>query len=126
MNRPLTIPSHRRPVPPGEILLREFLEPLGVTQADFAKRIGVTAARLSEIIHGKRPLTMDTALRLERALGFKAEAWLRMQLAVDMFDALHGPASRAVANIKPITTTRGPRVVGRAPARIRPVKVRHV
>lgn len=67
MNRPLTIPSHRRPVPPGEILLREFLEPLGVTQADFAKRIGVTAARLSEIIHGKRPVTMDTALRLERA-----------------------------------------------------------
>lgn len=125
MNRPLTIPSHRRPVPPGEILLREFLEPLGVTQADFAKRIGVTAARLSEIIHGKRPVTMDTALRLERALGFKAESWLRMQLAVDMFDALHGPASRAVANIKPITQARGPRVLGSAPARVRPAKLRH-
>lgn len=125
MNRPLTIPSHRRPVPPGEILLREFLEPLGVTQADFAKRIGVTAARLSEIIHGKRPVTMDTALRLERALSFKAESWLRMQLAVDMFDALHRPASRAVANIKPITPTRGPRVLGSAPARVRPAKLRH-
>jgi addiction module HigA family antidote len=105
MNRPLTIPTHRRPVPPGEILLREFLEPLQITQAAFAKRIGVTAARLSEIIHGKRPITMDTALRLERALGMKAESWLRMQLTVDMYDALHGPAARVVANIKPVVTT---------------------
>jgi antitoxin HigA-1 len=102
MNRPLTIPAHRRPVPPGEILLREFLEPHQITQAAFAKRIGVTAARLSEIIHGKRPITMDTALRLERALGMKAESWLRMQLTVDMYDALHSPAARVVANIKPV------------------------
>ena len=107
MNRPLTIPTHRRPVPPGEILLREFLEPLEITQAAFAKRIGVTAARLSEIIHGKRPITMDTALRLERALGMKAESWLRMQLTVDMYDALHGPAARVVASIKPVKMTRG-------------------
>jgi addiction module HigA family antidote len=91
MNRPLTIPTLRRPTPPGEILLREFLEPLQITQAAFAKRIGVTPARLSEIIHGKRPVTMDTALRLERALGFNAESWLRMQLTVDMFDAFNGP-----------------------------------
>jgi addiction module HigA family antidote len=102
MNRPLTIPAHRRPVPPGEILLREFLEPLGVTQAAFARRIGVTPTRLSEIIHGKRPVTIDTALRLERALGFKAESWLRMQLAVDMYDASRGPAARELAKIKPI------------------------
>lgn len=102
MNRPLSVPSGRRPVPPGEILLREFLKPLGLTQSDFAKRIGVTAARLSEIVHGKRPITMDTALRLERALGFKAESWLRMQLTLDMYDATHGPTARAVAKIKPI------------------------
>lgn len=103
MNRPLTVPTHRRPVPPGEILLREFLEPLKMTQTAFARRIGVTAARLSEIIHGKRPITMDTALRLERALGMKAESWLRMQLTIDMYDALHGRAARAVASIKSIT-----------------------
>lgn len=119
MNRPLSIPTHRRPVPPGEILLREFLEPLHITQTAFAKRIGVTAARLSEIIHGKRPVTMDTALRLERALGMKAESWLRMQLTVDMFDALHGPTARHVANIKPVVMTsaqrtpRRPRTVTR-------------
>lgn len=121
MDRPLAVPTHRRPVLPGEILLREFLEPLHLTQADFAKRIGVTAARLSEIIHGKRPVTMDTALRLERALGFKAESWLRMQLTVDIFDALHGPASRAVANIKPIATAHVP---AQPRKRHRPMKAR--
>jgi antitoxin HigA-1 len=103
MNRPLTIPSHRRPTSPGEILLREFLEPLGITQVAFAKHIGVTNARLSEIIHGKRPITMDSALRFERALGFSAESWMRMQMTVDMYDALHGRLGKAVGRIKPIT-----------------------
>jgi len=116
MNRPLTIPTQRRPTPPGEILLREFLEPLQMTQAVFAKRIGVTPARLSEIIHGKRPVTMDTALRLERALGFKVESWLLMQLTIDMFDALHGPVARAVAKIKPIAPKATPRRAARSRA----------
>src|ERR1035441_963651 len=101
MNRPLTIPTHRRPTSPGSILLREFLEPLGITQSAFAKHVGITTARLSEIIHGKRPVTMDSALRFERALGFSAESWLRMQLTLDMYDALHGPAAKSVARIKP-------------------------
>lgn len=107
MPRPVSIPSHRRPTPPGEILLREFLEPLEITQAAFARRIGITAARLSEIIHGKRPVTMDSALRFERALGFAAESWLRMQLAVDMYDALRGPAAKSVAKIKPFGRAEG-------------------
>jgi addiction module HigA family antidote len=100
MNRPLTIPTHRRPTSPGSILLREFLEPLGITQSAFAKHIGITNARLSEIIHGKRPVTMDSALRFERALGFSAESWLRMQMTVDMYDALNGSVGRAVGRIK--------------------------
>jgi addiction module HigA family antidote len=102
MNRPLSIPTHRRPTHPGSILLREFLEPLGITQSAFAKHIGVTNARLSEIVHGKRPVTMDSALRFERALGFSAESWMRMQLTVDMYDAVHGRAGRATARIRPI------------------------
>jgi addiction module HigA family antidote len=102
MHRPLTIPTNRRPATPGSILLREFLEPLGITQSAFAKHIGVTNARLSEIIHGKRPVTMDSALRFERALGFSAESWMRMQLTLDMYDALHGRAGKAVERIKPI------------------------
>jgi addiction module HigA family antidote len=102
MNRPLTIPTRRRPVTPGEILLREFLQPLRITQSAFAKHIGITNARLSEIIHGKRPVTMDSALRFERALGFSAESWMRMQMTVDMYDAIHGPVGKAVARIKPL------------------------
>jgi addiction module HigA family antidote len=99
-NRPLSIPAHRRPTPPGEILLREFLQPLGITQAAFAKHIGITTARLSEIVHGKRAVTIDTAIRFERALGFSAESWLRMQLAVDVYDAQRGPSAKALAGIK--------------------------
>jgi len=102
MNRPLTLPTHRRPTSPGEILLQEFLEPLGITQSSFAKHIGVTNARLSEIIHGKRPVTMDAALRFERALGFSAESWIRMQMTVDMYDALHGPVAKTFSRIKPL------------------------
>ncbi len=102
MNRSLTIPTNRRPTPPGEILLREFLEPLEITQAAFAKHIGITAARLSEIIHGKRAVTIDTAIRFERALGFSADSWLRMQLTVDMYDAQRGPTAKALARIKPV------------------------
>lgn len=102
MNRPLTIPLHRRPTPPGEILLREFLVPLGLTQSAFAKHIGITNARLSEIVHGKRPVTMDSALRFERALGFRAESWMRMQLTVDMYDALHGRLGKAARRVKPV------------------------
>jgi addiction module HigA family antidote len=101
-NRRLSLPTNRRPTPPGEILLREFLEPLGVTQLAFAKHIGITPARLSEIIHGKRAVSIDTAIRFERALGFRADSWLRMQLAVDMYDAQHGPLAKALARIKPL------------------------
>jgi antitoxin HigA-1 len=100
LSRPLSLPTNRRPIPPGEILLREFLDPLGITQVAFAKHIGISAARLSEIIHGKRAVSIDTAIRLERSLGFSAESWLRMQLAVDMYDAQHGPVARKLARIK--------------------------
>jgi addiction module HigA family antidote len=73
---------------------------LGITQSAFAKHIGVTNARPSEIIHGKRPVTMDSALRFERALGFSAESWIRMQLTVDMYDAMHGRIGKSVGRIR--------------------------
>lgn len=58
-------PTH----PPGEILMTEFLEPMGITQYRIAKAIDVSARRINEIVHGKRSITADTALRLSRALG---------------------------------------------------------
>jgi antitoxin HigA-1 len=84
------------------MLVEEFLRPLGVTQVAFAKRIGVTYPRLNEIIRGKRAVTVDTALRFARALGTSPEWWMRMQLAVDLYDATHGTAAKEIARIKPV------------------------
>ena len=63
------IPSDRSPTPPGEMLLEEFIKPLGMTQAELADRIGVSYVRLNEIVNGRRGITPSTALRLAKALG---------------------------------------------------------
>ena len=67
------------PVPPGEVLLEEFLKPLGVSQYELAKDIFVPSRRINEIVHGKRPVTADTALRLARYLGTSERFWLNLQ-----------------------------------------------
>ena len=60
------LPRNRRPTPPGEILRSEFLKPLGLSQKEVAEALGITRVRLSEVIHGKRAITPDTAFRLAR------------------------------------------------------------
>ncbi len=92
------------PVTPGEILVEDFLRPLGITQTEFAKRIGVTHARLNEFIHGKRGVTTDTALRLSKALGTDVDVWLNLQHLVDLYDAMHSAKAKEIAKIKPIVT----------------------
>jgi addiction module HigA family antidote len=69
----LLVPTHRRPTTPGEMLVEEFLKPLKISQTDFAKQIRVSQPRLNEIIKGKWTVTPDTAMRLARALGMKAQ-----------------------------------------------------
>lgn len=69
---------------PGEILLEEFLEPLGVTQYALAKRIGVDQARISRIIRGRQAITADTALRLGAFFGTTPQFWLRLQEGYDL------------------------------------------
>ncbi|MFZ0407473.1 MAG: HigA family addiction module antitoxin [Cyanobium sp.] len=76
MNRP-------SPIPPGELLQEEFLEPLGISQYRLAKAIGVPASRISEIVTGQRAITTDTDLRLCRVLGLSPGDWLRAQAAHD-------------------------------------------
>jgi addiction module HigA family antidote len=71
------------PIKPGEILLEEFLKPMGLSQYRLAKEIGVPAQRISEIIAGKRSITADTDLRLCRFLGLSNGYWLRAQAAYD-------------------------------------------
>ena len=71
---------------PGEHL-EEYLEVHGLKQAEFARRAGLTPKLVSEIINGKNPVTPETALKLERVLGLKAEIWLRLQTSWDLFQA---------------------------------------
>lgn len=96
------IPTNRPPTHPGEMLLEEFLKPLGLPQTELAERLGVSYPRVNELVHGKRDMTPDTALRLERLLGVEAQFWLNLQLAWDLYHAAHGPAAREHAQIKPL------------------------
>ncbi len=96
------IPTHRAPTHPGEMLLEEFLKPLGLSQTELAERLGVSYPRVNELVHGKRDMTPDTALRLERLLGVEAQFWLNLQLAWDLYHAQHSPAARDRAHIKPL------------------------
>jgi addiction module HigA family antidote len=72
------------PIHPGEILLEEFLEPLEISQYRLAVTIGVPPRRINEIVHGKRAITPDTALRLSRALGTSERFWLNLQNRYDL------------------------------------------
>jgi addiction module HigA family antidote len=72
------------PIPPGEILLEEFMRPLGVSINRLARDIGVPPNRISGIVNGKRSITADTALRLGKYFGTSAETWLDLQSDYDL------------------------------------------
>jgi addiction module HigA family antidote len=72
------------PVHPGEVLLEEFLAPMGISQYRLAKDISVPPRRINEIVHGKRALTADTALRLARYFGTSERFWLDLQTGYDL------------------------------------------
>jgi len=72
------------PIHPGEILLEEFLKPMEISQYRLAKDIGVPPRRINEIVHGKRGVSADTALRLERFFGLSEGFWLRLQARYDL------------------------------------------
>jgi addiction module HigA family antidote len=72
------------PIHPGEILIKEFLEPLGISQYRLAKDIGVTPRRINEIVHGRRAISADTALRLSHFFGMEGQFWLNLQSRYDM------------------------------------------
>jgi antitoxin HigA-1 len=72
------------PIHPGEILLEEFLSPLGISQYRLARAIAVPPRRINEIVHGKRAISPDTALRLSRALGTSDRFWMNLQTRYDL------------------------------------------
>lgn len=86
----------REPTSPGEILLEEFLKPLGITQVEAARRMGIPLNRLNEVIHNKRGVTADTALRLARLLDTSPQFWLNLQIALDLYRAAKALEREAV------------------------------
>jgi addiction module HigA family antidote len=72
------------PIHPGEVLLEDFMKPLGLSQYRLAKDIGVTPIRISQIVNRKRAITVDTAMRLARYFGTSAGVWLRLQVRYDL------------------------------------------
>ena len=72
------------PITPGDVLLDEFLKPMEITQNQLARDINVPANRVSQIIHGKREITADTALRLGKYFGIEPEFWLNLQVRYNM------------------------------------------
>jgi addiction module HigA family antidote len=84
------------------MLLEEFLKPMGLSQARFAVHLGVSFPRLNEIVRGKRSVTTDTALRLERVLAMPADFWLGLQADWDLWHAIHGAGADAIARLEPL------------------------
>jgi addiction module HigA family antidote len=80
----MAIEAVMAPVHPGEILLEEFLKPLGVSQYLLAKEVGVPARRINEIVHGQRRISADTALRLARFFGTSERFWINLQARYDL------------------------------------------
>jgi addiction module HigA family antidote len=72
------------PIPPGEILLEDFMKPLSISMNQLARDIDVPPGRISEIVHAKRSITADTALRLGKYFGISPEIWLNLQADYDM------------------------------------------
>ena len=72
------------PIHPGEVLLEDFMKPLGLSQYRLAKDIGVTPIRINQIVNGRRSITVDTAMRLAQYFGTSAAVWLRLQVRYDL------------------------------------------
>ncbi len=89
------------PIHPGEILLEEFLTPMGISQYRLAKDISVPQRRIGEIVSGKRAITADTALRLGRFFGMEAQFWLNLQARYDLLKAEVVLAKRLEKEVRP-------------------------
>ncbi len=100
------LPLNRPPTHPGEILLEEFVKPLGLTQVELAGRLGVSYPRLNEIVKGRRSVTPDTALRLATVLGMSADFWLGLQQDWDLWHAMRGSGAEDISRLVPLPRKR--------------------
>lgn len=89
------------PIHPGEILMEDFIEGFGITQNKLAVAIGVPPRRINEIVHGKRAITADTALRLGRYFGVDSQFWLNLQTRYDL-EVAEGRVAEQIEAITPL------------------------
>jgi len=99
----IRIPTHRAPTHPGEMLLEEFVKPVGLTQRNLADAIHVPYQRINEVINGRRGITPSTALRLSKFFGVSADFWMNLQLRWDLYFAQESETDE-LRNIEPIST----------------------
>jgi len=94
------------PVHPGEVLLEDFMKPLGLSQYRVAQDVGVPALRISQIVRGRRAITADTAMRLGRYFGTSPDVWLRLQARYDLEVAERQYGDRIAREVKILTSTQ--------------------
>ena len=92
------------PVHPGEVLREDFLMPMGISQYGLAKALGVPAQRIHDLVHGRRAMTADTALRLARFFDMEAQFWMNLQTRYELEVASDRLAGRLEQEVKPLTT----------------------
>lgn len=97
------VPTNRIPTHPGEMLLEEFLTPMGITQRDLANNIEVPYQRINEIINGRRGITPSTALRLAKFFDMSADFWMNLQLRWDLYFAQQAE-NKVLERIQPYST----------------------
>lgn len=100
------IPTHRTPTRPGEMLLEEFLKPLGLTQRQLADAIHVPYQRVNDIVNGRRGITPSTALRLAKYFNMSTDFWMNVQLRWDMYFAQQDDLA-VLAIIRPLPSVAG-------------------
>jgi addiction module HigA family antidote len=98
------VPTYREPTHPGEMLLEEFLKPMGITQRELADRIHVPYQRVNELVNKRRGITPSTALRLARAFGNSPSFWMNLQLRWDLFRVQQTEAGE-LRHIRPVHIT---------------------
>ena len=101
------VPTHREPTHPGEMLLKEFLAPMGITQKELANSIHVPYQRINEIINKKRGITPSTALRLAKFFAMSEDFWMNVQLRWDLFKAKQ-TEEKELKTIRPFRLTPNP------------------
>ena len=96
--------TKRKPIPVGEILIKEFMQPMGLTQGALAKAMGVQRKHVNELCNNRRNVTAPTALILARVFGNSADFWLNVQRRSDLWEAMHSPRERKrIQRARPLT-----------------------